>query len=438
MADRNMPKNRSLILLAGIAAIHCPGNPEDEFDLLCTPTMAQVGERVNITLDYTVESTANSFEWSVTPASGAVETPSQSALTSSGQLSNGVTSSQSGTVEVSVSRGGEVLRSCQVQFAGAPTFDVTVTVTGNGSVRLVDGDCPSDCEAMVEQGQTIDLVATPDAGWVFDRWLGDCNGTDATFSLEVDDDKGCEAQFLEDDGPGPGEVLIPASMFTRGCNPSTDSCAASATPALMLNMSSFIIDLNEITVGEYRACVDDGTCSAPLELENCNYTMEDREDHPVNCVTHEQAREYCAFVNSRLPTEAEWEMAARGTMDARRYPWGNEDADCTRGNFFVATDLVRCVNDTAPVGTSTAGASPFGLLDTAGNVSEWVEDWFVVDYYSTAPDTDPPPPPQGVANQRVRRGGSFRSSTLESVFVYARSSSFPTTANDETGFRCAR
>ncbi|MEM7675752.1 MAG: SUMF1/EgtB/PvdO family nonheme iron enzyme, partial [Myxococcota bacterium] len=272
--------------------------------------------------------------------------------------------------------------------------------------------------------------------WRFDRWLGDCSGTETTFSLAVDANKSCEAQFVEDNtGPGEGEVLIPTGMFSRGCD--LESCGTSEIPLRVINMTSFIIDVNEITVGKYRACVNDGSCTEPSDLPDCNYAQ-GREDHPVNCVTWAQASEYCAFAGGRLPTEAEWEMAARGTMDTRRYPWGDDPADCTRGNFFVAGDLIRCVNDTAPVGTSTNGASPFGILDMAGNVSEWVEDWFVSDYYATAPDTDPPAPPQGVANQRVRRGGSFRSSTLQSVYVHARSQSFPDTASDETGFRCAR
>jgi formylglycine-generating enzyme required for sulfatase activity len=120
----------------------------------------------------------------------------------------------------------------------------------------------------------------------------------------------------------------------------------------------------------------------------CNWDKPGREDHPINCVTWQQAQTYCQWVGRRLPTEAEWEKAARGT-DGRKYPWGNRDfklagrvaniADATakrnRLNWVVATWYDDGFYETAPIGSFPSGASPYGALDMSGNVWEWTADW---------------------------------------------------------------
>jgi formylglycine-generating enzyme required for sulfatase activity len=208
-------------------------------------------------------------------------------------------------------------------------------------------------------------------------------------------------------------------------------CYPDEYPYHQVTLTAFRIDRTEVTVSAYADCHDSGSCSAPDTSGmsgRCNWDKPERVDHPINCVTWEQARVYCAWVGKRLPTEAEWEMAARGG-DGRRYPWGNEVPLCSRANYG------RCVGDvTEPVGSHPTGASASGALDMAGNVDEWVADWYDMDYYASSPATDP----QGSATGefRVVRGGSWFNIPWY-LRTSARTRNDPSTRYLGTGFRCA-
>lgn len=130
----------------------------------------------------------------------------------------------------------------------------------------------------------------------------------------------------------------------------------------------------------------------------CTYEAGDKSDHPVNCVDWDQAVAYCQWEGKRLPTEAEWEKAARGT-DGRIYPWGNTAPDCNRAQYG------KCGGQTVSVGTKPAGSSPYGVLDMAGNVDEWVADWYDSDYYAQSPSENPKGPSSG--QHRGARGGNW-------------------------------
>ena len=183
-----------------------------------------------------------------------------------------------------------------------------------------------------------------------------------------------------------GPVFVPAGEFLMG--PAEDDYTAKSVekPQHRVYLDAYWIDRTEVTKAQYQQCVAARKCRAP----SCVGTRVD--EHPVVCVSWQDAADYCAWAGKRLPTEAEWEKAARGT-DGRKYPWGNEAPDCGRLNFFFRSK--PCVESTSAVGAFPSGASPYGALDMAGNVSEWVADWYDEKYYASSPTQNPTGPPSG-------------------------------------------
>lgn len=196
-------------------------------------------------------------------------------------------------------------------------------------------------------------------------------------------------------------VLVSSGAFWMGCNDDVDSnCTWLERPYHEVTLSTYGIDRTEVTQGMYKSCLDAGDCKSPP----CNFNPSTSFDKPVVCVAWAEAVTYCNWIGKRLPTEAEWEKAARGT-DGRKYPWGNETATCNYAVMEEGED--GCGTDSTWIGCSKspAGDSPYGLCDMAGNVSEWVSDWGDEHYYSNSPSTNPSGPETGT--YRVFRGGSF-------------------------------
>lgn len=223
--------------------------------------------------------------------------------------------------------------------------------------------------------------------------------------------------------PPTGMLLIPEGEFLRG----SEHGLPDARPLRRIYLSAFWIDQYEVTNDQYRQCVQAEVCSRPKDQEK--FDDPELRTYPISNVTWLQARTYCQWKNQRLPTEAEWEKAARG-IDGRRYPWGNDAALA----LLKTNGMDRKRHGIFPVGSLPDTASPYGVDDLAGNVWEWVHDWYAEDYYATAPARNPQGPIHGTF--RVLRGGDWSQSPLELQTTY-RGWDEMTYWGPMLGFRCA-
>jgi formylglycine-generating enzyme required for sulfatase activity len=226
------------------------------------------------------------------------------------------------------------------------------------------------------------------------------------------------------------EILIPAGEFVMGSPDGEGN--DDERPQHTVYLDAYYIDKYEVTTARYQACVDAGACDALQESSSATresyFGNPEYADYPVINVTWYQAEAFCTWEGRRLPTEAEWEKAARGT-DGRTYPWGNEAPDAGLLNYDGN------VGDTTPVGSYPSGASPYGVMDMAGNVWEWVNDWYGEDYYRQSPRDNPPGPATGA--YRVLRGGSWYCDD-DSVRSACRGLYSPVSWSYSLGFRCVR
>jgi len=230
-----------------------------------------------------------------------------------------------------------------------------------------------------------------------------------------------------------GMALIPAGCFDMGEAFSGDG-DNTERPVHNVCISSFYMDVHEVTNAEYAACVSDGGCTAPGSSDSYTrspyYGNPTYDNFPVIYVSWNQATDYCTWAGKRLPTEAEWEYAARGGLSGKRYPWGDTATACVDANFD------DCIGDTSEVGSYPANG--YGLYDVGGNVWEWTNDWYKSDYYQYCVDNNIVNAPQGpdTGTQRVARGGDW-GHDYRYLRVADRHAPTPTDRNDGLGFRCA-
>jgi formylglycine-generating enzyme required for sulfatase activity len=253
-----------------------------------------------------------------------------------------------------------------------------------------------------------------------------------------------EPQTKVNEVDGATLILIPSGEFLMGSDNRSDPYYAGMEgPPHLVSLKDYWIYRTEVTNAMYKQCVEAKACTPPKgdNLPTSHFPMSMFENHPVVQINWEQVQSYCSWTGGRLPTEAEWEKAARGT-DGRRFPWGIDlpgakylnycDSQCTSSNRDQTQD--DKYQSTAPVGSFLAGASPYGMLDMAGNVEEWVSDWYAISYKANLSKENPTGPENGI--YRVIRGGSWIDKDVARLRVVARIGMPPTTSLDILGFRC--
>jgi formylglycine-generating enzyme required for sulfatase activity len=224
-----------------------------------------------------------------------------------------------------------------------------------------------------------------------------------------------------------GMLKLPGGRFAMGS--ANSRAPANERPVRTVMVSPFWIDRTEVTVDAYRACVKAGSCGRPARASaTCTYDADD-PDLPISCVHWADAEAYCGFVGKRLPTEREWEYAARGTL-AVAYPWGVAGGGCGSAVTLINEASAKsCAVRPARVGTHPGGASIFGVQDLSGNVEEWTADWYVE---LLGPG---PAPRSGAAH--VLRGGGWLSTPSQSRTT-SRNWGSALEAGANVGFRCAK
>jgi sulfatase modifying factor 1 len=257
-----------------------------------------------------------------------------------------------------------------------------------------------------------------------------------------------------------GMAFIPAGRFWMGCNATDDpACNPIASPQHEVALTPYYIDVSEVTVAQYKKCVDAGVCLAPLYTYPQTYTASypTFADNPVNFITWKQAQQYCKWRGAEfdLPTEAQWEMAARGSCEQngssngpacraamRKFPWGNSKATCQLAVFaFEPTAsgwAAGCgTYITAEVGSVPLGDSPYGLHDMAGNIQEFTRDWYAP--YAAPLASDPAgPASSGTLAEHPIRGGHYGHHSADQISSWARDHDIAIGTGANYGFRCAR
>jgi len=224
-----------------------------------------------------------------------------------------------------------------------------------------------------------------------------------------------------------------------GCDAANNAgykCFPDEQPLHSVHLDAYRIDKTEVTNARYAECVAAGACTAPSDTSSATrvsyYGNRTYANYPVIWVSWHQADAYCRWVGKRLPTEAEWEKAARGAGDTRPYPWGQTAPTCSLANGSFGA---YCIGDTNAVGSYPAGKSVYGALDMAGNVHEWLNDWYSDTYYTVSPPSNPTGPETGV--YRVLHGGGWYSGARFVRLSTRSGDNLPTFDDNDVGFRCA-
>lgn len=223
-------------------------------------------------------------------------------------------------------------------------------------------------------------------------------------------------------------VFVPKGEFLMGSSDVDKHAESDEKPQHTVYLDSFWIDKFKVTNAQYQKCVGAGKCTAPRQSKSYTrsfyYADSKYDNYPVINVVVNDAKSFCEWAGKRLPTEAQWEKAARGT-DERIYPWGN----VFDKNLLNSYEGGR--GDTSEVGGYPLSASSYGVMDMAGNVAEWVADWYDSGYYKNSPSRNPSGPSSGL--DRVQRGGSWNNAAADVRAANRFNSRF---SSNFVGFRC--
>ncbi len=329
--------------------------------------------------------------------------------------------------------------------------DLTAGTIHPDAVEIPYDDIDQDCDGSDMKDVDGDsYYATEAAGDDCDDNNPDVNPGQNEICYEPFDNN-CDGVVNENCGPGfDEEIFIEGGSFTMG-RPDDNTPFNDQRPVHDVTLSPYYIDKYEVTVSQYWRCVAAGVCTigAVQSYSDDNFWFNQaRGLSPAINVTWAQAMTYCQWAGKTLPTEAQWERAARGD-DGRMYPWGDIQwqvppeggapvrvpVSCDTSNHRQMCSLVLCEDGVMPVDAYPDGQSQAGLFNMAGNVMEWVSDWYQSDYYSLSPEADPQGPATGT--ERVVRGGGFYSVDYYIESTY-RNHFLPGVSEYDLGFRCAR
>jgi formylglycine-generating enzyme required for sulfatase activity len=316
---------------------------------------------------------------------------------------------------------------CKPNVGAICTGDVTYWMDSCGHTLEVKDLCACGCN--------VDSTACQDPC----ECVPDCTGKKCGFDgcegacpPGCGEDEICVSGACELASPEIEWIEIPGGRFMMGSDdPEADD---SEKPMHWVTVHTFEMARTETTLVQYRACVDDGVCTEPDDRWNsyyCNWLFNGRESDPVNCVDFRQAVAFCTWASGRLPTEAEWEYAARSGGRNVNYPWGDDSpTECVHAHYDW------CKLRTTPVCSHPVGDTGQGLCDMAGNVWEWAQDWYHRDYDGAPVDGRAWEHPVGV--QRVIRGASWWTGDPFYMRSTSRLGAVPGWRSFDRGFRCAR
>lgn len=345
----------------------------------------------------------------------------------------------------------EDVEDCDSPFSLECTGNCRFHWCGDGILWTGEEECDDGNDDNDDGCVDACMLATCGDGYVRGG-IEDCEGTDLDSDLngatceslgQQPGDLFCGIGCVFDTlgcGVWPGMVVVPGGQFEMG-----SSLEADEEPIRWVHVDTFWMDQTEVTRAMYQQCVDAGQCSPPLfpwHENHCNW-WDEADDHPVNCVTWNQAQSYCSWADKRLPTEAEWEKAARG-IDGQPFPWGNlPSPNCDY--LVMSNGWPGCAEEphdivTVEVGSRPLGDSPYGAKDMAGNVSEWVADIYAPYEPQDTHNPSGPPSEGGQMVLHVMRGGSWNDP--DGFHVSNRTINSNEAIYDQgfdwVGFRCAK